>query len=69
MNRKESILGLLKILADNFGYQELSKATGVESSNLYKALNINSNPTIETVIRIANGLNVKIHLCEDPEGL
>lgn len=59
---KEILLLKLRLAAEVDGMTELSKKSGVAREHLYKILREGTNPNIETVIKIANALGMKVDL-------
>ena len=59
---KEAILLKLRLAAEKSGMTPLSEKTGIDRGNLYKVLNENANPKLDTLIKIASALGYEVRV-------
>ena len=50
----ETFRGCIAILLDKYEYREITKATGLSKSTLYRMCEPTSNPTLENIGRVLN---------------
>ena len=48
-------------IARGRGMTELARVTGIGRSTLYKALSDDANPTIDTLMKVLDALNLELH--------
>lgn len=55
-----AIVHCIGVIARARGMSELSKVTGIGRSSLYKAMADDANPTLETLVKVLDGLNLEL---------
>lgn len=53
----DTFKGCISILLDKYDYREITKATGLSKSTLYRMCEPTSNPTLENVGRVLSYIN------------
>lgn len=53
----DTFKGCIAILLDKFDYREITKATGLSKSTLYRMCEPAANPTLENVCKVLNFIN------------
>ena len=56
------IVHAIGVIARARGMTELAKATGLGRSTLYKAIADDANPTIETLLKVLDGLKLELRV-------
>lgn len=59
---KEQLLYIFRTEIRKIGIVKFGKKIGIRDSNLHKALDEGSNPTLDTIVRVARGLDLQIQL-------
>lgn len=57
---KRQILAQLHVHAAGVGYARIARRTGLNRESMYKALHRDGNPTLDTLVRIADEVGVDI---------
>ena len=53
----ETFTGCIAILLDKYDYHEITKATGLTKSTLYRMSEPDSNPTLDNIFKVINFIN------------
>lgn len=53
----DTFKGCIAILLDKCDYREITKATGLSKSTLYRMCELRANPTLENICKVLNFIN------------
>lgn len=66
-NESRVIVHAMREIARARGMSELSQATGIGRSTLYKALGDDANPTLDTITKVLGALKLQLSAAVRPE--
>lgn len=61
-DNKENLFALLRVKAQEKGFTALANETGIPRTHLYTIFSPEGNPSVETLLKLAKALGVKIQL-------
>jgi probable addiction module antidote protein len=60
----EDVAGIARALGDVArakGMAQVARETGLSRESLYRALSVNGNPSLATVLKVARALGIRLH--------